>query len=54
MNGSMKEWAMIDNGLSILLMLSAFYMIGKNFMFQKQMDQFKDKFRVLINNIKLF
>jgi hypothetical protein len=52
-NGLTGEWAMIDNGMTILLMLSAFYMIGKNFMFQKQMDQIKEKVRVLLNNIKL-
>jgi len=43
--GNNSSWAMIDNGITIMLMLSAFYMIGKNFFFQKQVEDWKDSFR---------
>ena len=45
--------ATIENGMTLLLMLSAFYMISKNFMFQKRIDQLKEKVRVVFDLFRI-
>ena len=50
--GSQRVMATLENGMTVLFMLSAFYMIGKNFMFQKQIDHIKDKVRLVLDNLR--
>jgi hypothetical protein len=45
--------ATIENGLTLLLMMSAFYMIAKNFMLQEKVSQFKEKVRGVFETLRI-